>query len=768
MLPAARDHTTNTEGPAPRQPFAEAQRPLLSVAHVSKTFPGQVALDDVSIAINQGEIYGLVGQNGSGKSTFIKILAGFHEPDPGSQARFLGHDVSLGRHGSAWRRRAHFVHQDLALIPTLDTVENLALERGFRTGRLGRIDWKGERARASALLASFGLEFDTTLPTGELSPAHRTTVAIVRALQAWDGSSGLLVLDEATAALPPAEVSRLFQFLRSLVERGASILFVSHRLEEILAITDRVGVLQDGTLIAEYTTKDLNQVKLVSLIAGNHEIKETAHPISAGPGPIVLRVEHLASDTLVDLSFKLRAGEVVGITGILGSGREEVAQILSGANRPSAGVMYLDGKRLPPLDPRTALAKGIALVPAHRAVQGLIQSFPIRENLTFPWLAPLVRYTFILPGRERKDTLRWIDKVQLVPREPERPAGQLSGGNQQKVVIAKSLRTSPKILVLDDPTQGVDVGAKAAIHRLLLDVAASGTAVILCSVEADDLVGLCDRVLVLRDGRVVAELADDEVSEHQLLLTTLRIDACGAGTPEDLGHMSQASPRDPTPSSDAEAAIAPATQNTESDSRLGPETPRDPVSTAPATVDATRNSKQRSATGFEFAVEWAIRSFQNFSAVYILAALIILFGVWMPSTFLTATTLKTLLPQQAVTAMLSVGLVVALAAGVFDLSIAGTLGLSAIVVTKLMVNTGVAVPLAIAIALGVGIFIGSVNALLIVVFRLIPSLQHSRCKACWRRWCSRCPVTNRRSACPTRSPPWDLPLPSRYHCLCCI
>ena len=276
MLPAARDHTTNTEGPAPRQPFAEAQRPLLSVAHVSKTFPGQVALDDVSIAINQGEIYGLVGQNGSGKSTFIKILAGFHEPDPGSQARFLGHDVSLGRHGSAWRRRAHFVHQDLALIPTLDTVENLALERGFRTGRQGELTGKGS---AHALQpCSQALDLSSTQHCQRVScpPAHRTTVAIVRALQAWDGSSGLLVLDEATAALPPAEVSRLFQFLRSLVERGASILFVSHRLEEILAITDRVGVLQDGTLIAEYTTKDLNQVKLVSLIAGNQRSRKRA------------------------------------------------------------------------------------------------------------------------------------------------------------------------------------------------------------------------------------------------------------------------------------------------------------------------------------------------------------------------------------------------------------------------------------------------------------------------------------------------------------
>ena len=312
--------------------------------------------------------------------------------------------------------------------------------------------------------------------------------------------------------------------------------------------------------------------------------------------------------------------------------------------------MYLDGQRLPPLSPSTALAKGIALVPADRAVQGLIQSFPIREDLTLPWLAPLIRYTCILPGRERKDTLQWIDKVQVVPREPERPAGQLSGGNQQKVVIAKSLRIGPKILVLDDPTQGVDVGAKAAIHRLLLDVAASGAAVILCSVEADDLVGLCDRVLVLRDGRVVAELADEEVSEHQLLLTTLRIDACSAAAPEDFRPMSQASPHDPTPATNSDAAIAPAAPHTKSDSRLALETPRDPVFTTSNTADAaTMGSNQRSATGFEFAVEWAIRSFQNFSAVYILAALIILFGVWMPSTFLTATTLKTLLPQQAVT-----------------------------------------------------------------------------------------------------------------------
>jgi ribose transport system ATP-binding protein len=715
MIPTSQVRIADTEA---SEPPAEVQTPLLSVAHVSKTFPGQVALDDVSITINQNEIYGLLGQNGSGKSTFIKILAGFHEPDPGSQARFLGGEISLGHHGGAWRHRAHFVHQDLALIPTLDTVENLALEHGFRTGRLGRIDWKGERARASALLASFGLEFDVSLPTGKLSPAHRTTVAIIRALQAWDGSAGLLVLDEATAALPPAEVSRLFQFLRSLVERGASILFVSHRLEEIVAITDRVGVLRDGALIAEYATRDIDKVKLVSLIAGNQGIKEVVQAESKAPGPVTLRIEHLAGDSLVDLSFELRAGEVLGITGILGSGREEVAQILSGANRPNAGVIYLDGQELPSLNPRIALAKGIALVPTDRAAQGLIQSFPIRENLTLPWLAPLARYTCILPGRERKETLRWIDKVRLVPREPERAAGQLSGGNQQKVVIAKSLRTSPKILVLDDPTQGVDVGAKAAIHRLILDAAASGTGVILCSVEADDLVGLCDRVLVLRDGRVVAELAGEELSEHQLLLTTLRVDASSAGTPEDVHPMSQASPRNPTTAA-AAAANGPAALPVNSEGRSDLTAPRDPVFTTSTVADAaTTSSHQHSATGFEVAFEWAIRSFQNFSAVYILVALIILFGVWMPNTFLTATTLKTLLPQQAVTAMLSVGLVVALAAGVFDLSIAGTLGLSAIVVTKLMVDTGMAAPVAIAVALGVGILIGAVNALLIVVCRI--------------------------------------------------
>ena len=431
MTSASRDRTAETEEFEPPRKPADLL-PLLSASHVSKTFPGQVALDDVSITIKQGEIYGLVGQNGSGKSTLIKVLAGFHEPDPGSQAKFLGEEILLGHRGAAWRRRAHFVHQDLGLIPTLDTVENLALERGFRAGRFGRIDWKGERARALALLASFGLEFDTSLPTAKLSPAHRTTVAIIRALQAWDDAVGLLVLDEATAALPPAEVSRLCQFLKSLVAKGASILFVSHRLEEVLALTDRVGVLRDGRFIAEYATRDLDEVQLVGLIAGRQIINETGRAGSAAPGPVVLGVAHLGGDALVDLSFELRAGEVLGITGILGSGREEVAELLSGANRPTVGTMSLDGDLLPALDPSIALAKGIAFVPADRIGQGLIPSFPIRENITLPWLAPLVRFTCILGSRERNDTLKWIDKVRLVPRDPERPAGQLSGGESAK------------------------------------------------------------------------------------------------------------------------------------------------------------------------------------------------------------------------------------------------------------------------------------------------------------------------------------------------
>jgi len=398
----------------------------------------------------------------------------------------------------------------------------------------GRIDWKAERRRASDLLSSFGLEFDTSLPTAKLSPAQRTTVAIIRALQHWDESAGLLVLDEATAALPRTEVMRLFQFLRSLVERGASVLFVSHRLEEVLAITDRIGVLRDGVLIGEYATHDIDEGRLVSLVAGRTPIKSAPLIRGREPGAVVLTVEHLAGDTLVDLSFEVRSGELIGITGITGSGREEVAQLLSGANRSTSGTILLDRQPLPPLNPRTALAKGIASVPVDRVVQGLIPSFPLRENLTLPLLRPLVRYMRIRSGRERQETLKWIDEVGVLPRDPERVVGQLSGGNQQKLLLAKWLRTNPRVLVLDEPTQGVDVGAKVAIHRLLVEAAASGKAVILCSVELKDLSRLCDRVIVLRDGRRVKELAGKDLSEHRLMLSTLGIETAGVSAGPDL------------------------------------------------------------------------------------------------------------------------------------------------------------------------------------------------------------------------------------------
>ena len=499
-------------------------QPLLSVAGLSKTFPGLKALDDVSFSVAAGEIVAVVGHNGSGKSTLVKILADVYQPDPGATIEVRdgnGHllDAAAARDG------LHFIHQDLGLIGMLTTIENMGLGRSARGRGLGPVRTARERDHTRRLIARFGADFDPTVPVAALSPAERAIVAIARAMDGWTRAENVLVLDEPTTAFHGDEVEVLFGAIRRIAAAGAGVVFISHRLDEVLGLADRVVALRDGCVVADQPAASLDHEQMVRLIAGRAvaAIDVARELRSAGP---VLRVDCLAGNKVQQVSFELGAGEIVGVSGILGSGREELAALLFGGSHRAAGTVEVARSELLSNDTVAAIDAGMAYVPADRRGHGAVMDMDVRENLTLPLLRPLRRRFGRLDERaERRETERWIGTVGLRPPNPDQHLKLFSGGNQQKVVLAKWLRTRPRVLLLDEPTQGVDVGAKAAIYELIAAAAAAGTGVLICSSDAKELVSLCDRVLVLEQGRILEEIPRRDLTESRLIRAELGLDA---------------------------------------------------------------------------------------------------------------------------------------------------------------------------------------------------------------------------------------------------
>ncbi len=497
---------------------------VLEIRGLSKTFPGQRALVDVDFEVRAGEVHALVGQNGSGKSTLIKCLAGYHTPDFGSVARITHHrrgaqveEFTLGHAEAAARAGIRFVHQDLGLVEGLDAVENLALGRGYRT-TLGSINWRAYRRQTAHELAALGFRFDVRQPVSDLIPSQRTGVAIARALHNWEDDVEIVVMDEPTAALPGDDVERLFETIKHVTSRGVAVVYVSHHLDEIFRIADRVTVLRDGYKVATRAIDGLDHDGLVELIVGQALAEEFSHELSSAVdgGETLLRVSGLAGSSVADVSFEVKAGQVVGVAGITGSGREALAGLLFGAHRRERGVVDVAGVAVPSLRPDLAVAAGMGLIPADRKAVAIVADMSVRENVTLPRISDFFRGAWFRHSLERSDVSAWMQKLNVQPRNPEREVKFLSGGNQQKAVIARWLRLAPKVLVLDEPTQGVDVGAKADIHRLIDQAAEQGAAVLVCSTDTEELVRLCSRVLVLARGRVRAEVSGPELDRERL------------------------------------------------------------------------------------------------------------------------------------------------------------------------------------------------------------------------------------------------------------
>jgi ABC-type sugar transport system ATPase subunit len=495
-----------------------ADVPVLQLEHVSKTFPGTKALTDVDFDILPGEIHALVGANGSGKSTLIKILAGYHKPDEGAVARFNGNTFTLGHRDADESDHLRFVHQDLGLILELNAIDNLALTAGFKTAPGGRIDWRAQRRETREMLARLGVSLDVDAPLSEATPVQRTIVAIAAALTGWESGRGLLVLDEPTAVLPHAEVEHLLEIVREVQRLGASIVYVSHRLDEIFKIADRVTVLRDGRKAGTYNVADLDQQKLTELMVGGRveaNFRLERPPVEEGEP--ALSVRGVTGTMLKEFSCEVRRGEILGVAGLAGSGAEEVSYLLAGVRPTSqAGGEVREGDG----DWRDASRLrriAVPLVPADRSGEGVIADFSVSENLSLAVLERFRRAGRLMRGRERRLVDDWIGQLEIKVPTPASPITTLSGGNQQKVVMGRCLARGSDVLILAEPTAGVDVGTRQAIYTLVGRLADDGLSVIVTSTDTTDLIALCSRVVVLADGHIVDELTGDAIDEHTLL-----------------------------------------------------------------------------------------------------------------------------------------------------------------------------------------------------------------------------------------------------------
>jgi len=486
----------------------------LRVEHLSKTFPGQKALDDISIDVRSSEIHALVGQNGSGKSTFIKILSGFHKADLGAEISVGGESIVLD---GTQRQGMRFIHQDLSLVQSLSIRENLGLGVSGQR-KLAPINSRKERAIIRHLLSQFGLNIDPDTAVNKLSRFEQSAVEIVRALAAIDTENvHLLVLDEPTASMGAAEVQQLFSAIRRVNAMGIAVLYVSHILSEVLNIADRVSVLRDGQMIAVRDTANITEDQLIELIVG-HAVERATPP---SPGEIdegaMLSVRDLSLGNLHNANFTVRRNEVLGITGIAGSGYEEIGPCLAGVGRWDSGTVVVAGISFERFTPASASRAGVVSMPADRLKAGVIPHFTVAENVTLPNLDVCWRYGFLNRKAEMSEVSHWIRVTGVVPPDPNRLVQELSGGNQQKVMLAKALRLNPRVLCLNEPTQGVDVGAAAAIRRLITDLARDDRAVIVCSSDAEELAQVCQRVLVTRNGTIAAELSGQELTEDRIV-----------------------------------------------------------------------------------------------------------------------------------------------------------------------------------------------------------------------------------------------------------
>ena len=502
---------------------AAVREPVLRFSNLTKSFGATRALGAVEFEISSGEVHGLVGHNGSGKSTLIKTLAGYHTPDPGTALQLHGHEVALPTTTAALRTHGiRFVHQDLGLLPGLTVAENLALtDLASRANMF--MSPRGLRRKARVVLDEFGLEVDPAAPVFRLSAVERANLAIVRSTVGRPKSArGLLVLDEPTAFLPPEDRGHLYAMVRQLAARGDSVLFVSHFMDEILSLCDRVSVLRDGRMIAGGRPCDeLDQGGLVELVVGS-SMRPPRHTVSVRSDRTVLQMAGFSAGRAAGIDLQIRAGEIVGVTGLVGAGYEDLVRGAFGLI-PATGSLVIGAEPigLAKHAPHRAIGLGVGHIPADRAREGVAADLSVTDNLSLLALPQYRGRAGLRLRRMTRDSASLIGTYDIAGAEPRTAVKQLSGGNAQKVLLAMWLRERPLVLLLVEPTQGVDIGARAAVYRILLEAARNGTGVLWASSDPEELATVCDRVLVLRAGRIAEDLSEDQVDKSEIAAACL-------------------------------------------------------------------------------------------------------------------------------------------------------------------------------------------------------------------------------------------------------
>ncbi len=488
---------------------------ILELENISKQFPGVKALDDVRFDMAAGEVHALLGENGAGKSTLIKIISGVYKQDGGT-IRLDGETVSFNTPREAQQRGIATIYQELSLYPELTVAENIFMGHAPRRklGPIEVLDWGAANRRAQEILASLNIhDLDVTRKIGTLTVGNRQRVEIAKALSL---NARILIMDEPTAALTEADVERLFNIVRLLRERGVGIIYISHRLHEVFELADRVTVLRDGQYVGTKPVSETSEDDLVSMMVGR-TIDNLFPKLETEVGKPVLEIRSLWRKPLTrGVSFQLRAGEIVGLAGLVGSGRSEVAQVIFGINPAESGEILIDGKPVTIKHPGQAMNHGIAYVPEDRGTQGLVRQMRIRENVSLSVLKAIRSGLFINRKQERSLATSMIKQLNIRAYSTEQVVNKLSGGNQQKVVVSKWLASKPRILIMDEPTRGIDVGAKAEIHRLMSELAREGLAVLMISSELPEILGMSDRILVMRGGQVVAEFSRQEATQERI------------------------------------------------------------------------------------------------------------------------------------------------------------------------------------------------------------------------------------------------------------
>jgi ribose transport system ATP-binding protein len=482
---------------------------MLKLEHISKTYPGVKALDDVSLEFEQGEIHALLGENGAGKSTLIKVIAGAHEPDAGGKIIFDGEEYPHMTPALAASKGVAVIYQDINLVTPMTVAENIYMGRKmnayYSKAKLNKL--------AQALFDEYGFELNPAVPVMTLSPAAQQMVVIAKAIS---NDCKIMIMDEPTAPLAAHEVDILFSIIKKLKAKGITIIYISHRMEEVFEITERISVLRDGKFIKTINTADTNRQELVNLMVGR-ELNETFPERKCKPGDVILEAKDVTGNSVEHISFQLHKGEILGFAGLVGSGRTETMELIAGAKPMEKGEILVNGKHVKITSPAKAIKMGIGLIPEDRKEQGVILHNTVKFNISLSGLDKVTKAGFISAKKNAEMAETYRKELQIKVPHINQMVVNLSGGNQQKVVLAKTLAADPDIIIFDEPTKGIDVGAKHEIYELMNRLAEQGKGIIMVSSDMEEILGMSDRIIVLYEGMVSGELKRNEFTQERVL-----------------------------------------------------------------------------------------------------------------------------------------------------------------------------------------------------------------------------------------------------------